>query len=147
MVICAAGMLGTYVAERRIVSDRERIEASLFEMADAFVVRDEHAVLDRISPRQDELKALVSWAFATVTAVSDLNLTDVSVQLLMEGSRATTHFRANGRFDVAGFGDVGRKPTRWELTWQREGSDWKIIRIRRLNPITGEEMDQRAARE
>lgn len=116
-------------------------------MADAFVRRDEPAVLSHISPREDELQTLVHWAFATVTAVEDLQLTDVSIDLLMEGSRAVSHVRANGRFHVGAYGDIGHRPTRWELTWQREGEEWNVIRIRRLNPITGEEIDAREARE
>ncbi len=116
-------------------------------MAAAFGQRDENGVLKHISPRQDELTQLVKWALATVTGVNNLRITDVSVEMLSQGSRARCHFRANGRFEVIGFGDIGHQATRWELTWQREGGAWKVIRIRRLNPITGEEMDQRSARE
>ncbi len=146
-MICGAAIAGTYIAERLIISDRERIEATVFDMAAAFDHRDENGVLSRISPRQDELRQLVKWGFATVTDVDNLRITDVSAEMLSQGSRARCHFRANGRFEVIGFGDIGHQATRWELTWQREGGEWKIIRIRRLDPITGEEMDQRAARE
>ncbi len=146
-MICAAAIAGTYVAEQFIISDRERIEASVFDMAAAFEQRDENGVLSNISQRQDELKQLVKWGFATVTDVDGLRITDVSVELFSQGSRARSHFRANGRFHVVGFGDIGHQATRWELTWRREGGEWKIIAIRRLDPITGEEMDQRAARQ
>ncbi len=26
------------------------------------------------------------------------------------------------------------------MTWRRVGKDWKVFEIRRLNPVTGEEM-------
>jgi len=143
----AAGIVGTYVAERLIITDGERIEAAVFDMADAFDRRDEAGVLRYISPREQKLKELVEWGFTTVTDVDNLNITDVSVDLTSAGQRARSHLRANGRFHVAAYGDVGHKATRWELTWQREGADWRIIDLRRLNVMTGEEIDQRAARE
>lgn len=146
-LMCGAGIIATFVAERWIVSDRERIEAAILDMAGAFERRDEDAVLSRISARQDDLRQLVEWGFDTVASVENLHITDVSVGLTSHGSRATSRFRGNGRFHVVGYGDVGHKATRWELTWQREGAEWKIIHIRRLNPITGEEIAQRAARE
>lgn len=116
-------------------------------MADAFVRRDEDAVLRHIAPREKELQELVKWGLATVTDVDNLHITDVSTDLSAGETRARSHFRANGRFHVTMYGDVGHKATRWEFTWERQPDGWRIIDIRRLNVMTGEEMDHRAARE
>jgi hypothetical protein len=146
-LLCVMGIPGSYIAERLVITDRERIEAAVHEMAAAFERRQINDLLRYISPRQQALIDLVEWGFETVTKVDSLHITDVAVETFADGSRARSHFRANGRFHAEGFGDVGHKATRWELTWQREGDQWKIVDIRRLNPITGEEMDARAKRE
>ncbi|MBX3439452.1 MAG: hypothetical protein KF861_18330 [Planctomycetaceae bacterium] len=145
--MCAAGIIATYAVEQLIVTDRERIEAALHEMAAAFERRDRDAVLSSISPQQDELRTMVSRAFETVTAVDHLHLTDVSVDVTSQGTRATSHFRANGRFQIALYGDIGHRATRWSFSWQREAGEWRIHRIQRLNPITGEAIDLFAVRE
>lgn len=146
-LLCGIGIPGSYFADQWILTDREQIEAAVHEMATAFEERHINGLLLHISPRQQELIELVEWGFETVTAVDSLHITDVSVETLADGSRARSHFRANGRFHVTTFGDVGHKATRWELAWQREGGQWQVVGIRRLNPITGEEMDARARRE
>jgi hypothetical protein len=38
-------------------------------------------------------------------------------------------------------GDVGHRASRWDLTWQKQGGDWRIIEIQRLDPISGERMN------
>ena len=71
----------------------------------------------------------------------DLRLTDFQTRVTNQESRAVTHFRANATLRVQNFGSVGRQPARIELTWAKEGPDWKIIALRRLNPVKDEEMD------
>ena len=73
-----------------------------------------------------------------VSVESDIRVTDVSVQLTNEDSRAITHFRANATVSASGVGG-GYHPSRWELTWQKEGDEWKITRTKYLNVMTVDE--------
>jgi hypothetical protein len=115
-------------------------------MAAAFEARDAQGLLSHISAREASLQALVSGAFKLITHVEGLHITDVSVDVLAAGSRARSHLRANGRFTAAGYGDIGHQPTRWELTWQKEAGDWKLIKVTRLNPISGEAIESLSGR-
>lgn len=128
-----------YVVEGQIVTDAERVEASVHELCHAFQRKDE-ATYDYISQTAPEIKVALMGAMALVRVQDDLSVTDVSVEMLAQNSRALSHFRANATIDVVGYGNVGRQPSRWELTWQREDDEWKVIRVTRLHPITGEEM-------
>jgi len=81
---------------------------------------------------------------ALVTIEGELRITDVQTELRSDDSIATTHFRANG---AASFGGIsGRTPTRWELTWQQIGGEWKVTKATRLNPITGEQLQPMSVR-
>ncbi|MCA9014244.1 MAG: hypothetical protein KDA77_02825 [Planctomycetaceae bacterium] len=142
-VIVMAGLtLGFYVLELNIITAREQVEADLYGLTNAFQNKEVDATLNYISPRADGLRLLVQTALNLVTIDGDLRITDVQTELRSEDSIATTHFRANG---TATFGSYsGRHPTRWELTWQKMGGEWKVTKARRLNPITGEELQPMA---
>jgi hypothetical protein len=62
-----------------------------------------------------------------------IHITDLVIDMSAAQSRATATFRARAtaRFENT----TGRALTRWELSWQREGADWKIVRVRRLRAI------------
>lgn len=137
-------MGGFYVLELSIVTTRERVEADLYGLAKAFQNKEVDNTLNYISPRADVLRQLVQVALNLVTINGELRITDVQTELRSEDSVATTHFRANGE---ATFGSYsGRHPTRWELTWQKMGGEWKVTKAKRLNPITGEELRPMALR-
>ncbi|WP_417391071.1 hypothetical protein [Gimesia sp.] len=128
--------VGFYMLEVSIVTPRERVEADLFNLIDAFQKKEAETTLSYISPRAQQLRGMVTLALELVTLDDDLRITDVSTEMKSEDSIATIHFRANG---TAMYGGVsGRQPTRWELTWQKMGGEWKVTEATRLNPITGE---------
>lgn len=129
---------GALVFERATVTPREQIQQHILDMAQAFEDREEEQVLDYVSVQAEHLRNQVRLGFATVEKVENLRITDTSVTMLAANSRARLHFRANGTFTVRGYGDIGHKPTRWQMTWQQEGGLWKIIDVQRLNPMTGE---------
>ncbi|REJ79674.1 MAG: hypothetical protein DWQ34_19615 [Planctomycetota bacterium] len=139
---------GIYFIEKQIVTERERVEAAIYGVADAFQRRDVAETVGYISQNAVLLRLLVLSKLREVQVREDLRITDVSIETSNQDSRATSHFRANGTFAVAGYGDVGHQPTRWEVDWQKEGGEWRIINVRRLDPINGDVMkiDERAVR-
>jgi hypothetical protein len=133
--------IGTYFAERAIVTEGERLQQRVVELCDAFRQKQREKTLDYVSDSQPALKAIFAAALELVTIQSDFRLSDFQTTLTNENSRAQVHFRANATISVQGFGDVGYQPARLILTFQREKGDWKIIGVDRLNPITGKSMD------
>ncbi len=87
--------------------------------------------MDFFSLQDAEDRAVVQNAVSAARIVGSIRITDMSVQMSSAESRATTTFRASATVNYLGREQHGA--TRWELTWQREGADWKIIRIRRLH--------------
>lgn len=133
-----------YVVEQQIVTERERVEEAIYGVADAFEAADTGATLDFFSPRALVLRLKVEYVMSVleVRVQDELRITDISIEMFNEDTRARSHFRANGRIFVGqGGGDVGHYPTRWNVTWQKEGGEWKIIAVERLDPITGEKFE------
>lgn len=132
-------MFAFYSVEQSIVTPREQVEAELYGLANAFQNKEAETTLDYISPRADGLRQMVKLALNLITMNSELRITDVQTELRSDNSVATTHFRANGEATYGSF--TGRHPTRWELTWQKMGGEWKVTKAERLNPITGEHLN------
>jgi hypothetical protein len=119
------------LVERLIVTEKERVADQVFGLARAFEAGDAPRCVDFFSMQDAEDRALVQTAAAAARIVGSIRITDMSVQMSSAESRATTTFRASATVNYLGREQHGA--TRWELTWQREGGDWKIIRIRRLH--------------
>lgn len=135
-LLMVGAAVGFYFIEIRIVTERERVEADLYGLISAFEKKETVPTLNYISPRAKELRQLVQTALNLVTIEGRLRVTDIMTELKSEDSIAIIHFRANG---TATFGGIsGNAPTRWELTWQKMGGEWKVTKANRLNPITGE---------
>jgi hypothetical protein len=130
-----------YAYEQKIVTERERVEQAVSGVAAAFERHDQPATLNYFSAHAIELRAMAAVAMRLVQASGPLNVTDVSVTMSNRDSRAISHFRVNGPLKTPEFGDVGHRASRWELAWQKEGGDWRIVRVQRLDPISGQEMD------
>jgi hypothetical protein len=136
-----------YVVEQRIVTERERVESSIYEVISAFERNDIPEMLRHITANDEWLRRGADRGMQLVHATGPINVTDIAVTLRNQESRATSRFRANGPIEAEGFGDVGHRPSRWEVTWQKEGGEWRIIGVERLDPINGEPMDLFAASE
>jgi len=141
------------VIDATIETEKERVEAAVYELAATF--RDESLKYHAGSefPGNDQIQTFrfiatlgsdirqLTWRALRLVEVQDsIRITDLDVTMKSHGSRATTHFRANATVTSSAYGGSGHQPTRWELTWQREWERWKIIRIRRLDVITGKEI-------
>ncbi len=138
-VFCLALGGAVYVVEGIIVTPAEEVEQLVTDLCWQFQRRDPK-VLEHFSQTAASLRHQCQAAMLLVEVQPDLRLTDFQTRLTNEGSRAICHFRANATISVLGAGNVGRQPSRFELTWAREGDAWKIIDLRRLNPIRDEEL-------
>ncbi|QDU39272.1 hypothetical protein Mal4_36110 [Maioricimonas rarisocia] len=137
------GLLGvaaiaTWWIEKQIVTDREQVEAATLDVIDAYHQQDRERTLERISDRAVELERLATVTIGLVRLGDDLRVSDLSVRMKAQNSRAVSHFRVNTTVSMTGYGEVGYRPSRWEVTWQKEGGKWRIIYVEQLDPITGE---------
>ena len=128
-----------YFVERAIVTEGERLQQRVRLLCEDFRKKDART-LNYFSKSRPDLMVLVQTAMAMVTIQSDFRLSDFQTTLTNENSRATVHFRANATIGVQGIGDVGYQPARLILAFQKEGGEWKIVDIERLNPINGKKM-------
>lgn len=120
----------------------EKVTKYVYDLAHAFQKEDADKTLSYISPRCRS-RVSIGMAVGKVKVKDDLRISDVHVRFREANSVAITHFRANASVSaqMAGFtGDFGYQPSRWELEWQKEAGDWKVIEVKRLNPITGKEV-------
>ncbi|HUG92731.1 MAG TPA: hypothetical protein VML55_17960 [Planctomycetaceae bacterium] len=146
----AAGLVGLcvaiFVAERLIVSDAERVEAAVVDLAAAYERRDLDRALAFISDDAAALKSSARWLMDTYEVRGGLRITDLDARLNENGTEAVSHFRANGSF-ASRRGTFGptHYATRWEFTWHREPSGWKVVAVQPLHVVSGER-DERLER-
>ncbi|MEX2285550.1 MAG: hypothetical protein WD648_00595 [Planctomycetaceae bacterium] len=133
-VVALAGVI--FIVERLIVTDAERVEIAVYDIADAFRDKDLDRTLSHFSEDAIDERTLVTWAIKTVDIEDDLRITDVSVTLLDQGTRARIRFRANATATYSPYHD--RVRTRWEFDFERHGDEWKVTGIRRMHLIKDE---------
>lgn len=138
IVVAVALSVTVYFVERSIVTEREQIEQKVLDLAAAFQRKDHDRALSFFSAQEPELRMMAETALEQVTLNDDLDIKDFDIRLFGEGTGAVSRFRANGT--GSGFGGSGRFASRWDVTWQKEGGDWKIIAVQRLNPLKEEKM-------
>jgi hypothetical protein len=136
-VVIAA--VAVFIVERSIVTEGERVEKKVLELTAAFQLRDKDRLLSFFSVRAPEWRLIAETALERVTVKDDLSIKDMSVRVTNENSRAISRFRANGTVLFEG-NNVGHQASRWELTWQKEGNDWKVVDVQRLGLIKDEKL-------
>jgi hypothetical protein len=137
--------MAVFVVERSIITEGERVEKKVLELTAAFQARDKDRLLSFFSVQAPEWRLVAQTALDRVTIKDDLSIKDMSVRVTNENSRAVSRFRANGTVLYEG-NNIGHHPSRWELTWQKEGNDWKIVDVQRLDLIKDQKLgifDQR----
>jgi ketosteroid isomerase-like protein len=129
-----------FLVERAIVTPSEEIELRILAIRDAVIRDDLEATLAFFGSTAVREKTLVTMAMTAGDVHPDARVTDVDVDVKADGTLATSHFRANGTFSGRGPVPLGdhRFATRWRASWRKEGGDWKIFALERLNPINGE---------
>jgi len=133
--------VGTYLAEQSIVTPAEEVELRVHEAIDHCIEGDVNSVLGMISEGQPGMRVLAMAGLSMADIHDDMRITDLNVRMTAQNSRAISHFRANGTISAGGVSMTGHATTRWEVTWQQENGEWKIVDITRLHPINGEPME------
>ena len=116
------------------------------DLVEAFVRGDRDRVVSCFSAKAPDLRALAVRGLDLVEFPSGIDVKDMSVRVSNENTRAVSLFRANGVVSVKGLGGQNHMASRWQVTWQKEGDDWKIVEVVRLDPYKDESipiLDQR----
>ena len=142
MHLVAAGVFfllagGIYAAEQMIMTEGERLQQDLLQLSDQFRRHDPMA-LDHFSQTAGEWRAICQQAMDMVEIQDDLRLFNFQTQITNQNSRATVDFRANAT--ITALGTTVHHPFRCIMTYQREGGEWKIIHVERLDPMNGKRM-------
>jgi len=151
VALCLALCGIVFFVEQQVVTERERVEQRLLDFAVAFqqdslrkglvnlvVPGPEPATLSYIGASADSTKRMAEAALSYVDLPEAVRISDVRTTMSNSDSRAVTQFRASATVKAGSDSDGVHYPTRWELTWQREKGDWKILRATRLHFNTGE---------
>ena len=142
------GLLGLcaviFVAERLIITEIERVEAAVVDLAAAYEQRNLDRTLSFVSAEATGLRDLVRSSMEAYD-VRDLRITDLSATTSGDDT-ALAHFRANATV-AARRGSFGpaHYPTRWEFTWRREPGGWKLVEVQPLQVVSGDH-DERLER-
>ena len=151
-VFVCLGLCGVvWFVEQQIITEREIVETRLYDfattvqreslqrgVANLILGGPEPETFKFISATANDVREFARQALDMVDIQEDVRISDVRTTLTNNQSRATTQFRATATVSVTAYGNVGRQPTRWELTWQRENGIWKVTRVTRLNFMSGE---------
>lgn len=134
--LMAALAVAAWAVDQWIVTDREQIEAAVYELRDAVQNKDLASVLDSCTTLK--LKALATAGLAMVEFEDSIRVTALETEVLVPETRGKTRFRANVSLKVKTYGSVGRQPTMWDLTWQKQAGTnrWRIVELQRLHPLT-----------
>jgi hypothetical protein len=130
---------GIYAWSISVETPSKVIVKNLHDMVAAFKNHDVPKTMSYFS-KQADVPVLLEELIKNVEVRGDIRITDVSVKFTQQNSLGTLHFRANGGFTYRGI-SVESYPTNWELDWQREGKEWKIVQIRRLHFMNGTPVD------
>lgn len=141
-IASALAVLGVVpiVIDQLVETDREQVTARLEGLAEAVVANDARRALSFFEGGEH---LDVENGMNRVHVHEGLRIKQVKVDV--NDSSADCDFRANGMVDVQGIASNRHVATRWKLTWEKKSDDWKITRVTRLNPVTGEDMGMFAA--
>ena len=136
--VLLAGLL--YVVEDAIVTSAEMLDMQLEALRQGFIAESEEQVFAQISPAAPELCELAKNGLRMVHVSPLLHIQDVQVTPAADGQTAEVLLRANGPLTMRQNDTLVRVSTRWKTSWRQEDGSWKLFRVQRLNPVTGEEM-------
>lgn len=131
---------GVYFLEAAILTPSEIVEASLAQMLSNFRNEDLEAIHRQISATAPELRDTADKGLEMVRIEDGFHLENVIISLNADSQSAEVQLRANGPLTLRQNSLPSHAVTRWRTTWILEGDDWKLSKVTRLNPITGESM-------
>ena len=139
-VACVLAAIGFYVLESAIVTPAEEVETQLQTMLESFRIRDQSSIDACIAEEAPGLKETARKGLEMVTLTKDFHIKDLAVTLREDGQTADAHLRANGTLKITHSDMLTLVFTRWQTTWKFVGSGWKLVEVRRLDPVNGQEM-------
>lgn len=129
-----------YMIEEKVVTTAEVVEREIEAMLAGFKSDKMESVYARISETAPNLKTTAKQGNEKVRLHDGFHLKDVRVTVSADGREAVAHLRANGRVTIRGAQFESQAATRWETTWKLEGQEWKLIGVRRLDVVSGDEI-------
>lgn len=145
-IVCLLAAAGLYFVESAVVTPSEEVESQLQTMLEAFRSRDQ-ATIDRcIADESAGLRATAAQGLEKVSLTKDFHMKDLEVTVRDDGQTADAHLRANGTLKVTHGDMVARVFTRWQTVWKFMGSEWKLVEVKRLDPVNGQEIGVLEAR-
>src|SRR5262245_58945015 len=139
-VTAVIGAVAVFCVENAIITEGERVEQHIRDLVEAFVHGDRERVTSFFSVKAPDLRSLALRGLDLVEFPSGIDVKDMSFRMSNENSRAISLFRANGVVAVKGLGAQQQMASRWQVTWQKKGNDWKIVEVVRLHPYKDESM-------
>ncbi len=133
-------MLVPFVVDRLVSTDREQIRESLDGLSRAVIDGDaERAVrfVDKAEAPDNPTRKLIEQGLQQVDVTEDMHIKGVVIRV--NGDSATCDFRANGTVALRGV-TTRHVATRWLLQWEHRPDGWKIIKVTRLDPVSGDEI-------
>lgn len=128
----------TYFIDQAVVTEGEKIESAIYDLARAFHENDRAGTLNYFSPQNPDLQLLANGALDLVDIEDDYRITDLDIETSADNTLARSHLRVNVTARVLGVTSPAR--TRWNLEWRKEDGKWRIVEVHRLDPISGAEM-------
>lgn len=141
-VVFGCLLLGVFlwVVESRIVTHSEQLDVQLDTLRRGFAEGSEELVFSQISAGAEELRETARQGMSMVRLSPMFGIRDVEVVVSADGTTADVSLRANGLLTIRQSDTTAHVATRWRTTWRQEAGEWKLTRVVRLNPVTGEEI-------
>ncbi len=139
VLVMLSGAVALFFIEKAIVTEKEQVEQNVLDLTSAFARKDKDQTLSYFSEQARSLQNIATSALEWIDLPQGLDIKDMDVRMTNENTRAVVRFRANGTVSFRNLAS-SHAASRWEVTWQKEARDWKIIDVVRLNPLKEEKM-------
>ena len=139
-VVCLLLAGALFVVERQVVTSSEQLDEQLEALRLGFLEESEEQIFAQISPGAPELREMARDGLKRVQLTPLFHLRDIEVSPGADGETAEVSLRANGLLTIRQSSSTHHVATRWRTSWRRESGVWKLVKVVRLNPLTGEEI-------
>lgn len=136
--LAVAGL--AFALDAWIETPAEIVSRNVVDLCWSFQKKENEKFLSLFSPTALLPRQQAALALNLVTVHEDLRVSDIQVTTHARNSQATSRFRANASISVTQLGASNYHPSYWELDWQVEAGQWRVTKIKRLDPIKGTEV-------